>query len=938
MRRMPVMKMKSILMSVALGLAAAADGAVFYVDAEHGDDGYDGLQPAVDAARMKGPKKTLAAVSGLTEDYRGDIVYAAPGTYDTGNMGAYRVIVRSGCKFIATGPAGETVIMGRNDPDVAADVSPYGCGANALTCVRLQDKAQIVGFTLCGGRGPGAAAGQSGGGVYGHYGNGLLIDCIVTNCIAGGTAGITGVDAVRCRFTGNFSCGKNYEPNDMRGGTAWNCIFESSDARRSSYLNYSVMSVKLRNCRVVNELKDCFVYNSHTPGGNSNTKYYHSYYYSLGTGSEAVEASSSMSSGNLQIDADKRPVKGSNVGIDKGSYDYYTATADERILPYLDKDFAGGPRVYGGAIDIGPGEYDQRFDFATALFGDAVAGFTVEKATAGIAVDGASVSMADGDEMIWVRQVPNLGTTVKIGCSFTVQVSGEGVLSLFRDGATTAFKTVSAADGTVTVDLFHRGPVTLRLNMSGSGLAAVSGVSITKILYVDAENGDDASDGMKAEKDAGSGPYLSLEKAMKRVDEVRTDRGNFVVVAAPGVYTNGNYGVHRVRVRSNTVLVASEGREKTVIEGRAAPGAALDSSPYGCGSGALDGVYLNENAELHGFTVRNCHGNVFSGNVSYNGAVIGVNRLTSLVYDCTITNNFGASGVGVCEVTAIRCLIADNTAGNKAANACNAKLYNCFCARDRTPTSVYVYGYTDVIFNGCTIDYYSSDSGPCNCTYINSYVLVDRYGGTLMYSAYSYLGGNNTLDDDSVFSVLPEEMSVDSAYTPVKGANSGIDRGSWEHYVDGASPRVLELLDKDYAGNPRLSNGQIDIGCGEYDWRVSYASALGSRVTVSEVSPSAVETASGGVRLTDGEFLSVRMKNAQRGTYRFNIRSAVSGTGTLTVRVNGVEVAVQRSGSEVFTVELADPASDTVTFVHAGEGSSEILSAGFRYGLLMKMQ
>lgn len=439
------MNIKTMLMAVALGVGSVALGDTFYVDANHGDDTYDGLQPTVDAVAKKGPRKTLTGAMSLAKDNRGDIVYAAPGVYDDNNDGRYRVLVKIGCQLIATGPVAETVIMGQNDPDVAADVSPFGCGANSLTCVRLQKDSRIVGFTVCGGRGPGAGAGQSVGGIYGHDPSAFAVNCVITNCIAGGTAGMQGADAIRCRFTQNYSCGPNYEPNDMRGGKAWNCAFDVSDPRKSSYLNTSVMSVTLRNCRVANELNTCTVYNSHTPSGNVNTKYYYSYYYSLGTGSQAVEESSSHYSYEVTVDGNMRPVKGQNIGIDKGSYAYYIAGASAAELPYLDKDFAGGQRVYNGTIDIGAGELDRTADYAADL-GRHVEVVSVSPSV--VETDAKLVRLVDGSVLsARMTRAPLDASKLSVAAA----VSGSGALTVRVRGVVVAVLTADETEAVVEV-------------------------------------------------------------------------------------------------------------------------------------------------------------------------------------------------------------------------------------------------------------------------------------------------------------------------------------------------------------------------------------------------------------------------------------------------------------------------------------------------------
>ena len=130
----------------------------FYVDAENGNDGWDGTADYDhrDEQSLKGPKKTLqAAHDAATGDY--PIVFAAPGVYDRGvatnysSSGAGRCIRRliatkNNIGFIATKGAKETFIIG------SPDLSSGGNGDEAVAGVYMQaDNQQFLqGFTITG--------------------------------------------------------------------------------------------------------------------------------------------------------------------------------------------------------------------------------------------------------------------------------------------------------------------------------------------------------------------------------------------------------------------------------------------------------------------------------------------------------------------------------------------------------------------------------------------------------------------------------------------------------------------------------------------------------------------------------------------------------------------------------------------------------------------
>lgn len=164
------------------------------------------------------------------------------------------------------------------------------------------------------------------------------------------------------------------------------------------------------------------------------------------------------------------------------------------------------------------------------------------------------------------------------------------------------------------------------------------------------------------------------------------------------------------------------------------------------------------------------------------------------------------------------------------------------------------------------------------------------------------------------------DVKVDASGRPEVGSPA-IDAG------DNAQVSSELLAAGDLAGGSRVSNAKVDAGCYEYDWRGDYAKALGGRIVVDEVSAEA--TLDGKVlRLPAGK---VVVDWPARGTqYECNVK--VTGTGTLTVTVNGVATtytAADGAQKLAFDSELAQNA---LSFVYTpGEddtGWAEL--SGFR--------
>ena len=118
----------------------------FYVDAEHGNDTWDGTTDYEhrDESNDKGPKKSLqAANDAATGNY--PIVLAAPGIYNTGVATNYlsgtsnpcirRLIARdSSIGFIATEGAENTFIVGAPDTSAANGNGPESVGGVYMHC------------------------------------------------------------------------------------------------------------------------------------------------------------------------------------------------------------------------------------------------------------------------------------------------------------------------------------------------------------------------------------------------------------------------------------------------------------------------------------------------------------------------------------------------------------------------------------------------------------------------------------------------------------------------------------------------------------------------------------------------------------------------------------------------------------------------------------
>ena len=206
------------------------------------------------------PYRTLQAAMEHEGLAAGDTVWVKRGTYAEGGI-TYsnstvtinRVVVKKGVKMISVDGAASTIIK----------------GATGTRCVYLCDEAEVRGFTLADGRTTSSSdsANAEGGAVLGREkkytftfdtNEGAVIDCLITNCVAVGSAGRGGANCgkslfIRCHFVG---CSAAIGAISATGGAQfYNCLFENA----STYMLYQAGTTV--NCTFVGSggaLRSCF--------------------------------------------------------------------------------------------------------------------------------------------------------------------------------------------------------------------------------------------------------------------------------------------------------------------------------------------------------------------------------------------------------------------------------------------------------------------------------------------------------------------------------------------------------------------------------------------------------------------------------------------------------------------------------------------------------
>lgn len=905
----------AMLLFTAILSAATVNAAEFYVDPVLGDDAFDGSQPKPAGGESKaGPKKTLVGVMQLVTANNGDVVYAAPGRYSSlKTTGNYRVSIPAGTSLIASGKAEETFIIGENAPGVAVDASPWGCGTDAVRCVEMAANSKLVGFTVCGGRGPGVADNVYGGGIYAANSNNVVVvDCVISNNVSGRAGGMVNGIAVRCEFSNNLA--KKSGPHVIRS-SLYNCYLH--DALGGDV--FPVHQSTMRNCHLNGGAKECGVFNSYVSSDRSGNKFHFSGYPSKHNNSTAVTNCFIAATTAMQLDENLRPLKGSHNGIDKGSYYYYTNGMPKVVAELLGVDFKKGQRVYNGEIDIGCGEYDPRSDWVYSLtrsdccLADHVSPGVVSASSGGVEIPG-------GAEMTLTWTSPESYTSA-MGYSFKATVTGEAVLIVYRDGKEIA--RWSAEDGERSFGYAASGSHSLRFVCEGEGSASVSKFKsmLGRAWYVNEETGSDSFDGtspVSAGGDSLTGPRKTLAGAMAISDLASGD----VVHVAAGTYDEGEMepvggigGIttNRVVVKAGVGLVADDGPEVTFIVGK------KPIEGGNTGSDAIRCVYLNAGAWLYGFTVTN-GATCSDGNYKdYGGGVCAASGACAV--NCRFVYNSARRGGAAYGGWYIGCRFEKGNAGNESSG-----IYDCQGVFNSYFENCKPYGKWKLVnctFNNCSPqgngsqDVYNclvEDESNKGCNYYNC-VLTGRNAGEA------------NPDAATRFNVTDAQRDAETV-RPTAGS-SLVDAGVLSYYNDNFPADWVMFKMPDLGGGQRVyGDGKIDIGAGEFDWRGAFAKALHhSKATVTAASEG-VRSLDGDVVLGGGDELVVNWQVA--GESKAELYTSLSGEGNATVTLDGEPLVLDASGVTAFVVQAG---THTLKFSYSGEGTFTVSSIRCRAGL-----
>ena len=854
----PVGVLPDLYSTNTFSFSSASAANTYYADPINGNDDYDGKSSnVVDAVANKGPFKTLMGaakkIDTLANENKVTMLYLMPGTYAEGQTEkgppsttvsgvtgvCYRVCIGNVNNMAIVGLEGpeKTFIVGAPDPDTG------GIGPNAVGGVWLKSGTvrvvQGVTITGCYSTDMDSTSYLVGG--CGFFGGGsdttFCFDCIISNNVGILAPAQSYGRMSRCRILNNRST--NYV---ARWGSIGSCVFSGNTMADTKHLT----SVTSYGC-TFDTVPDSEYANK------QNT------YYSL--------------------ILNRKPASGNSSYLKQTCVDTIPLVANPATFDYRLGTLS--PAVLFGDLSARPD------DTAYRLVCD---------------VNGDRLQIKDGKMTVGAvhggPRVPCVAITSSNGGSLTV-AGGEDGTNLVTS---TAPITLTASSLRPFLRFEKNGEQVTpfgQMSYAFSPSDEPDAATVVKAVY-----GTNWYVNASAVSDEGLGS--TPESARQTIRSVTTNAvAGDVIHVAPGTYgeaegaeTIGSLQLkNRVILPEGVTLVSDEGAAKTIIVG------ADDPDPARC-------VYAYANARICGFTLTGGHtlkADATSADDRY-AAMVHSPDGTVCVEDCIISNNT-TWAYGLYYGRIIRCFVVDNytsnpdhgpTAQQGKAGTAGYGNYWYGCVIDRIQTAYPIVGPKRI--ESCTLGPTFGKSQFVDTLSGKIYNTVYRGGRTykndcatncLILATISTIGNTATIREtcgDCVFT-NDAAMKFDENYCPVLGSNAGIDAGEVKY-------KSSYLGDKDIYGNPRVSNGKMDIGAVEYDWRGRYRDDLGRRVrSVDEASPEVVETADGTVRIPSGTLAGT----LKPGDVQLNF--TVTG-GTLAVYLGETLVGEFAAAAEPQSVKL----------------------------------
>ncbi len=896
-----------------------------------------------------------AAVDKVTSNGENNstLILVGPGDYNEGSTTAQGVktrVVIPDLRHIlvrSTGGAAVTTIRGKADSNPVDSANYPGLGPNAERCVAVLGSSGVFalqGFTLADGHtdltNTGASTtadsftlAQSSGGFYGPsstavFGTCQILDCVITNCGAFGATAISYAWASRCKI---FNC-RGANGNIVRKSYLSSCLIANCTTPDNGYLIYK--DTLLQNCTVpglvlngsAHHYNCVFGKQSRSLPGNAQDAFYWGSVFDKGNYGANSPSAGYTFADPLFFDkagGDWRVLSGSPA-LDSTCRWFPDEDTDEwatfatNFAQFATSDLNGKPWRMGG-------------DFPCAgAWQEAVQSVVLDAPADQYVVVGGTVgtNALAARASISVSRKPNPARNVQ-------GVSVNGVTNLFTD-----------LDGGVWT-------------FTAGDEATQKAVSVEPVTVPDwyvSPFGNDANDGCSR-----ATPKQSLAAALGMAiagDTVHAAAGSYEIgtMTVPSGVTSETSVPARAVVKSGVSLVSDDGAATTFITGAAGTEYA---DAYSCGSNAVRCVALDDYAVVRGFTLRNGHAfpcpypdekSAYDSDNDFNcGGAFGYGpsaRHYAHVQDCVITNCSSYNGSAARLVAIVNTKIVGNRAKRGVTSECD--FYGAVVDGNYADQAS-VHSYTLIFDSTIGPNAYKLDGSA-------GYALGTHSGNFSMLANTIVLGKYTSKDGPyaptncvfiagaAVSGADLADRAVNSIVTNIEALAIGEDLRPLARSIvcdkacESAYPRSAysDLWPKvDEWRNARRTNGALDIGALEADWRGVYAFDIGGRaMEVLAATTNVVESENRTVMVNPGQSLEAVWRGKDNGRISsFVLPLRVTGTGTLSVTINGeTRTFTAADGEAAWNFKSALTENEVLIAYDGDDGYAEILNGGRSQG------
>lgn len=449
-------------------------------------------------------------------------------------------------------------------------------------------------------------------------------------------------------------------------------------------------------------------------------------------------------------------------------------------------------------------------------------------------------------------------------------------------------------------------------NEPSAEVTTITPIAIPCDLYVDPSKSD-GNTGWTAE--AAKKTLVGVMKIAVKGDVVHAAAGEYAegettnTVSVVGTGTGRGHIGCRVNVPAGVTLRAEGGRDETIIKGR------YHSASSRWGTDALRAVFLEPNAIIDGFTIRDGatrggagYGQIYDDN--HGGCVAAATVVNpegpGVIRNCTIFGGGARTAGGVCGGIVDHCYIYGCTSASDASASAYSRIENSVIYNESNTTVNYHFGIMNSTIIGTGA---CSDNEMRSCLWesqshlvANSIIIVPGYSSQ---KYVTYTNWNNcVIQPTSSNSRIVIDENACHNIVRATAAQLGLNpaAGNFLPAVDsvaidaGDNTLLAQLLSgdgTDYVGAQRIYNRTVDVGALEYDWRETYARTLttSQRFSVTSADPEVAKTGNA-VEVFDG-VLDVAC-NAAGSTVNLGVE--VVGNGTLTLFMGENAVATFTKG------------------------------------------